>query len=549
MTLVGIIGLAMYPINVMRTTHQATTNDGVIISYNIYQPMGLTQKTPLVVMGHGIIVNKEMLTNFAMELVSRGVIVANLDWRGHGQSTGELSLEGLPLDLEAVIADIPSHVPLADMSSLALLSYSMGGWPTYQYALNHNDTVKAWVGIATSGNETASNQTNINNVLFVVGSLDEAFPITELLTDMVNLTGAGNINDIQANTLYGSIADGSARKLQVVPGIDHLMAPWTRDFVLSATNWIMESFGGSAYSSLSLSVFDIRFILLNVGIVGIIGLVVISALILADKLRIRKNSSEKMDELKEDMIQDHSTLSFIGKYYGFTLALLPTIFLLTPLVLFPLPITALLSMLVGCLGINLLFYCWRISKKYELSIKNVIKNAFVQQPKVWLYSITLGILFFIGIEFTFGLHYLGMIPSLNRMIYLLLFIPLCFLAFSFYGMFIQKFSTPFWDSKLKNKNSFVKYIVSSFINFLMIDSWFVIIILTICLFLRSFFFAMILILMVPIFLFVSFFSVYIEKITGSTIPSAILHSITLCFLILTLTPMLSFMGLMGLFIP
>ena len=85
-----IIGVNFYPTNIIRTSHLTTTEDGVIISYNIYRPVILSASTPVVVMGHGIIVNKEMMSNFAVELAHEGLIVASIDWRGHGQSTGDL---------------------------------------------------------------------------------------------------------------------------------------------------------------------------------------------------------------------------------------------------------------------------------------------------------------------------------------------------------------------------------------------------------------------------------------------------------------------------
>ena len=547
MTLIGIVGLLVYPINTIRSTHTATTSDGVTISYNLYQPLGLTGPTPVVVMGHGIIVNKEMLTNFAMELVYRGYIVASLDWRGHGFSTGELDRTKLPLDLEAVIADIPLRATHANMSALALAGYSMGGWPTYQYALDHNDTVKAWVGIATSGNETHSNQTNPTNVLFVVGDLDEAFSLDVLKTDMVNLTGVPSASAVQINTLYGNMTNGTGRMLRVIPGVDHLMAPWTRDFVFHATNWIAESFGGVTTTALILMAFDVRMVFFVIGIMGLFGMIFVSALILADKLRIRKEPKDKSDALTADMIQDHSTLSFIGKYYGFTFALLPSIFIFVPLLFLPLPITAFLAMIVGCLGLNVVFYSWRMSRKYDISIKTVLKENVFQKKEIWLYSIMLGVLFFIGYEFIFGLHYLSMIPSINKLVYLLVFTPLCFVGFWSFGLFIQKYSTPFWESKLQNKNSAIKYVASSLINFVLIISWFTILILIICVALGSFFFAQIIILMVPIFLSVSFISVYIEKITGSIIPSAMLHAIFVSFTILTLTPLQSFLAFISIF--
>jgi len=548
MTLIGIFGLLMYPINTIRTTHTATTSDGVVISYNLYQPIGLTGPTPVVVMGHGIIVNKEMMTNFAMELVARGYIVASIDWRGHGLSTGNLDITKLPLDLDAVIANIPTNAPNANMSALALAAYSMGGWPTYQYALDHNDTVKSWVGIATMANETHSNVTNPNNVLLIVGDLDEAVSVRELRVDMVNLTGVASANDVQLNTLYGNMAAGTARKLLVVPGVDHLMAPWSREFVVAATNWITESFGGTPTSALTLYAFDVRLTLLVLGFIGVCGSVATTAFILANKFKIRKEDEEKIDGLKEDMVKDHSTLSFVGKYYGFAFALLPTILPFALLLLIPLPLTAVLAMLVGCLGVNLLIYSWRLSKQYDISMKSVIKENLFQDPKIWLYSIIIGLIFLLGYEFTVGLHYIGIIPSINRMVYMLIYGPLCFVGFFFFGIFIQKFATPFWDSKLKDKHPIINYTVASFVNFLLIYSWFLVLILIACVAMGSFFFAMILILMVPIFLLVSFISVYMEKLTGSIIPGAILSTILLSLTILTLTPMFSILDFIGILV-
>jgi hypothetical protein len=58
----------------------------------------------------------------------------------------------------------------------------------------------------------------------------------------------------------------------------------------------------------------------------------------------------------------------------------------------------------------------------------------------------------------------------------------------------------------------------------------------ICVILGNFFFAMILILMVPIFLFLTSFNVFMEKVTGSVVPSAVLQAVWLGLIITTLSP-------------
>jgi len=58
----------------------------------------------------------------------------------------------------------------------------------------------------------------------------------------------------------------------------------------------------------------------------------------------------------------------------------------------------------------------------------------------------------------------------------------------------------------------------------------------------SWFFGMILSLMVPIFLFVGYLSTFMEKVTGSTIPNALIQAILLGFIITTLSPLGNFFG-------
>jgi hypothetical protein len=167
---------------------------------------------------------------------------------------------------------------------------------------------------------------------------------------------------------------------------------------------------------------------------------------------------------------------------------------------------------------------------------------------IWLYSIVLTIVFFFGYYLSIGLNYLGMIPSTPRIPYLILYAALLFFIIFFSSIFVQKFSTPYLEAKFKIQNPYVNYLVVSSINFLLVDSWFVILVVTICALLGNYFVAMILILMVPIFLFMIFFGVYMEKKTGSLIPGALFHAILLGFVITTLSPFGSLFNLISVFL-
>jgi len=530
LTIVGIVGINILPVNSSTVTLQTVTTDGVTIFYNLYQPKGLTQKRPAVIMGHGIMVNKEMMTNFATELVTQGYIVVTLDWRGHGQSTGDLTREGLYLDLEAVVTDIPVHAP-ADMERIALLGYSMGGFPTYQYAVNHS-TVKAWVGVGAAADGSISDKTTPQNVLMIIAKYDEAFSPERAKESMVALTGA-ELDKIEFEKVYGSINNGTARKIHVVPGADHLTTPWNSDFVMTATSWIGETFEGSP-PDISVMVFHKRVVLLFTGLTGLVGLLCVLSFMAAEKVGITSDGPSLV-------LESLSVSSFIGKYYVVTLLLVFTMVLFLPLFLTPLPFTALLTTLTGGLGVNMLVYCWILARKEENPIKMILKENLCQGPKIWIFSVGITVVFMGCYYFLVGLHFLGMVPSLPRIPYLVLYTVILFFIFWGYSFFIQKVSNPFLERKLKIKNSTARFLLIATTTFVLIYSWFAVIVLIPCIVMNNFFYAMILILMVPIFLFVSFFGVFMERVTGSTIPNAVLQSVWLGVVITTLSPYSSLM--------
>ncbi len=517
LTAVGIIGLHTVP-SVLITTYQTETPDNVTIYYTVYQPVH-AEKAPVVVIGHGIMVNKEMMTCFAVELAARGYVVANIDWRGHGKSTGFLTRDELYTDLEAVIADIPLHTK-ADMSNIALLGYSMGGFPTYQYAVDHA-TVKAWVGVGSSADGDISSTTIPKNVLMVIAKYDEAFSPEEAKISMVSLTGAP-LNTIEFEKVYGDINNGTARKIHVVPRADHLTTPWNADVVLSAASWIDKTFDNPTSTT---AVYP-RVFFLFIGITGLIGLVAVVSSFLVKKLSIKR--------LNSLIHTEQSVYAFIGKYYLITIAAIPLMVVFAPLFFTPLPFTAFLTMVTGGLGIGLQIYCWRLAKSSNTSFKHIIKMHVRQPVTIWVFSIIVTTIFVVGYYLLVGRHFLGMIPSTPKIPYLFLYILIQFGIFFSYSLFIQKVSVPFLKKKLKPHS--LSFVMTGIVNFFLIYSWFVIVILIPCIIVNNYFFAMILILMAPIFLFVTFLSVYMEGITGSVIPNAVVQSVWLGFIITTLTP-------------
>ncbi|NMC07373.1 MAG: alpha/beta fold hydrolase [Candidatus Lokiarchaeota archaeon] len=551
MTLVGAIGLNTYPGDVVRSTRVATTSDGVQISFNTYHKSTIPANRPVIVMGHGVIVNKEMMTNFAIELAARDFVVASIDWRGHGHSGGTLENNKHILDLEAVIGTIPAIVPTANMSAIGLIGYSMGGGPTFQYAVNHS-AVKAWVGVGTAPRGNVANTTNPRNVLVIRGEFDEAFSLKGLVQQMVNLTGVSSPADVQLDHLYGSIASGNARKLDTVPLADHLTVPWDAAFISSATDWMVQTFD-AIVPDLSVMVYHARAFMLFAGLIGLVGLVYGIALMLARALGFKdKEPGQEIvgsvatagtsESSKANRTRNDAGLSsprFLLLYYAWTFLLIPTAIIPAMSFFLPLFLTSFLVTLVGCYAINVAIFSWRYFKRSmqgTMPFTSIFWSG-ARDRRTWLIGTVVTLVIVLGFWLVVGLNYLGSMPALDRTGYVLIYGAIMFLCYMAISTFSEKVVVQFIDRKVRFSSEKVRYVVHSFVAFMLVYSWFFAIIMLICAAMGSMFIAMIAWLMIPIYLFGSFAGVYLQRLTGSSIPNALLQATLLTLLIVTLSPL------------
>jgi len=546
LTLVGAIGLNTYPGDIIRETHVAMTSDGVQISFNTYHKSTVPAYRPVIIMGHGVIVNKEMMTNYAIELAAHDFIVASIDWRGHGHSGGTLENDKLILDLEAVIDAVGVLFPTANLSTLGLLGYSMGGFPTYQYAANHT-TVKAWIGVGTAPRGNIGNMTNPQNVLVIRGENDEAFSLDMLKTQMYNLTGDASPNDVQVEHLYGSIAAGNARKIDAVPFADHLTTPWDQAFISAATDWMVQTFDG-VVPDLTFMVYNVRAIMLFAALAGLVGLVYGIALILARALGFKdKEPGQQVPaapatETGGKANAEFSAPKFVGLYYAWTLLLVPTAIIPAITFFLPLFMTSFIVTLVGCYSINVAIFSWRHFKRSGGSYLAAF-TAGMQDRRIWFVGAVITAVFVPLFWLVVGQNYLGSIPPVDRIGHVFIYGAIMFACYLAILTFGERVLVQYIDRKVRFKNEKVRYLAESAVSFLLVYSWFLVIILLLCAAMQSLFLAMIAILMVPIYLLGSFAGVYLQKLTGSSVPNAILQTTLLTLLIVSLSPMGSLLSM------
>ena len=194
---------------------------GTLMSALLYVPPGATAATPApgILAVHGYINTRETQDGFAIEFARRGYVVLALDQTGHGYSAGQAFSEGFggPAGLAYL-----RTLPMVDKANIGLEGHSMGGWAVLAAASAMPDAYRAMVLEGSStGKPFAADGTPAwpRNLAVVFSRYDE---FSKLMWDVDRAQDVASSPKLQAlfgtdairpGRIYGSIADGSARRL------------------------------------------------------------------------------------------------------------------------------------------------------------------------------------------------------------------------------------------------------------------------------------------------------------------------------------------------
>ena len=194
---------------------------GTAMSALLYVPRGATAGTPApgILAVHGYINSRETQDGFAIEFARRGYVVLALDQTGHGYSGGPAFSEGFggPAGLAYL-----RGLPMVDTANIGLEGHSMGGWTVLAAAAAMPDGYRAMVLEGSStGKPFAADGTPAwpRNLALVFSRYDEFSRImwdvdrAKDVADSSKLQALFGTKDITPGTIYGRIADGSARRL------------------------------------------------------------------------------------------------------------------------------------------------------------------------------------------------------------------------------------------------------------------------------------------------------------------------------------------------
>lgn len=228
--------------------------NGVMMSGLLYVPNTATTKAPAcgVVAIHGYINSRDTMDGFAIEMARRGCVVLAVDQTGHGASDPPAFGNGYGgPDALAYL----NSLDIVRKGDVGLIGHSMGGWASVIAAAAHPNLYRSLVLLSSSTSTpglepipgTPQFPKNVAVVeaqfsefsqLMWVESTGSQFPNSPRMQTLF-----GTSATIQVNRVYGSIADGSARVLNIVP-TTHPGITFSNEGVGDAVSWMQQTLTG-----------------------------------------------------------------------------------------------------------------------------------------------------------------------------------------------------------------------------------------------------------------------------------------------------------------
>lgn len=200
---------------------------------------------PVIVIAHGFSGSQQLMQPFAVTLARNGFLVLTFDFPGHGRNPVPLQA-GIADDaarsrellgaLDAVIA-YGSDLPGAD-GRVALLGHSMASDIVVRYAVAHPE-ITATVAVSVFSPDVTA--TSPRNLLVVDGALEPAMLLDEGKRIVAMAAGAKP----EEGVTYGDFADGSARRLALADGVEHIGVLYSAESMAEARDWLGQAFGRS----------------------------------------------------------------------------------------------------------------------------------------------------------------------------------------------------------------------------------------------------------------------------------------------------------------
>ncbi len=184
---------------------------------------------PLVLIGHGVAGSRVIMRGYALTLAYAGYNVALWDFSGHGGNSQPLPVDrnegALVVDAEAALqAAKDNGYPV---ERIAVLGHSMGSGVALSYGILHPETMAT---IAVSPVDRPVTAELPRNLLLLAEGFDQRF-IGNAWQLLVQAGGPG-----------GDPGLGTARKMEVISGVEHILIMFSPTAQKAARQWLDDTF-------------------------------------------------------------------------------------------------------------------------------------------------------------------------------------------------------------------------------------------------------------------------------------------------------------------
>jgi pimeloyl-ACP methyl ester carboxylesterase len=211
------------------------------IPLTVFRPVA-ARPSPVVVIAHGFAGSQQLMQPFAITLARNGYVAVTFDFPGHGQNPRPLPgtlaepatfSRALESALAAVV-DFARGLPQGD-GRLALLGHSMAADVVARHAQKHPE-VGATIAVSLYFPDAAAGAPR--NLLIIDGALEPSI----LIKEASRIVGMASHGPVAEGVTYGSFSDGSARRMALSPGVEHIGVLYSGRSLAEALAWLNQSF-------------------------------------------------------------------------------------------------------------------------------------------------------------------------------------------------------------------------------------------------------------------------------------------------------------------
>ncbi len=211
------------------------------IPITVYAPAD-GQPAPAVVIAHGFAGSQQLMQPLATTLAHAGFVAVSFDFPGHGRnplplSSGLADQQEMSSALVAALRDVVAEVrkrPDVD-GRIALLGHSMASDVVVRLGIE-DPTIAATIAVSLFFQRATDRAPR--NLLII----DGAWEADELIRQGLLSISASAAGQPEAGPTYGLFENGSARRLVLARGVEHIGVLYARDTLDAAVDWLSGSF-------------------------------------------------------------------------------------------------------------------------------------------------------------------------------------------------------------------------------------------------------------------------------------------------------------------